>query len=199
MLFPTASREWNGVYIAGQLISLRLCPNAEGTISVMVAGHPAITGLDQPCRLSSCEDLPQFAPTEIQVHDTRLECFAADRFAPVIRTGFTLELEPGMAPLLRTWLVKLTEVAAASKAIADKFSAQLPAPIYHMLDAITSVVARIVLDAWEAEHAVAYEREYGIWAKEREFMAQFDAEGVAQDLRSLAIARARRTADVTPA
>jgi hypothetical protein len=48
------------------------------------------------------------------------------------------------------------------------------------------VVARIVLDDWEAEHSVAYEREHGTWSRELEFMAQFDAEGVAQDLRALA-------------
>lgn len=189
MLFPTASRDWNGVYLAGQRIGLRLHPHAEGTISVTVIGLPAITGFRSPCRLSG-DELPQFAPAEIQVHDTRLECFAAAAYAPVLRTGFMLELEPGMAPLLRTWLAKLAAVAAPSREIADKFSTQLPPPIHHMLGAITSVVARIVLDGWEAEHSVAYEREHGTWSREREFMAQFDAKAVAQDLRALATARA---------
>jgi hypothetical protein len=185
MLFPTASREWDGVCIAGQLVSLCLQPDAEGKISVTVIGLPAITGFNHPCRLSSCEAVPRFDPAEIQVHDTHLECFAADACAPVLRTGLTLELEPGMAPLLRTWLAKLAAVATASKAIADKFNAQMPPPIYHMLGAVTSVVARIVLNAWEVEHSVRYEKEHGIWSGEREFMAQFDAEGVMQDLRAL--------------
>jgi hypothetical protein len=185
MLFPTVSRDWNGVYLTGQRIALMLHPHAAGTISVAVIGLTAITDFDRPCRLSG-DELPQFAPTGIQVHDTRLECFAADPYAPILRTGFTLELEPGMAPLLRAWLAKLTAVAAASNAIADKFSEQLPHPIYHMLDAITSVVARIVLDGWEVEHSVAYERDHGIWRMQHEFMAQFDAEAVTQDLRALA-------------
>jgi hypothetical protein len=187
MLFPTASRDWTGVYVAGERVALRLHPHADGTISVTVIALPAITGFDRPCRLSSCEEMPQFAPAGIQVHDTRLECFAADTHAPVLRTGFTLELEPGMAPQLRTWLAKLEAVAAASKAVADKFDAQLPPPVYHMRSAITEVVARIVLDGWEAQHSVTYEREHGTWSRELEFMAQFDAESVAQDLRALAI------------
>lgn len=190
MLFPFAICEWNGVRIVGQLVSLRLHPNAEGKISVDVIGMPAVTGFDVAFRLSSCENLPGFAPAEIQVHDTRLECLAADAHAPVLRTGFTLELEPGMAPLLRTWLAKLEAVAAASRAIADKFDAQLPPPIYHMVDAITSVVARIVLEGWDVEHSVAYEREHGVWSSDLHFMAQFDTEDVAQDLRALAMARA---------
>lgn len=198
MLFPTACRQWDGVYITGQHIALELYPNAEGTIRVSVIGLPAITGFDGPCRLSSCEPLPQFAPTEIQVHDTRLECFAVDAFAPSLRTGFRLELEPGMAPLLRAWLTKLATVAAASKVIADKFNAQLQAPIYHMLNAITSVVARIVLADWEAEHSVAYEREHSIWSKEQEFMSQFDAEGVKQILCALVAAGAPQIASNIP-
>lgn len=198
MLFPTASRDLNGVYLAGQRIGLRLHPHAEGTISVTVVGLPTITGFDHPCRLSN-DETPYFAPTGIQVHDTILECFAADPYAPVLRTGFTLELEPGMAPLLRVWHAKLTTVATASKAIADKFSAQLPPPIHHMLDAITSVVARIVLDGWTVEHSVVYEREHGIWAQEHEFMAQFDAEGVRRDLHTLTVtADAPQPAGITP-
>jgi hypothetical protein len=191
MLFPTTSRDWDGVCLVGQLVGLRLQPDADGKISVMVIGLPEITGLNQDCRLSSCDELPSFAPAEIHVHDTRLECFGANPLAPVLRTGFTLELEPGMAPLLRIWLARLVVVATASKTIADKFSAQLPPPIYHMFGAITSVVARIVLDGWEAEHSVAYEREHGIWSREREFMAQFDAEDVGRNLRALATAPVR--------
>jgi hypothetical protein len=186
MLFPTASRDLDGVHLAGQRIALRLHPHPDGTISVTVIGLPALTGFDGPCRLSG-EDRPYFAPDGIEVHDTRLECFAADPYAPILRTGFTLELEPGMAPLLRAWLPRLTTVATASKAIADQFSAQLPEPIYHMLHSITSVVARIILAGWDVDHSVAYEREHGIWAKEHEFMAQFDAEAVAQELRALAV------------
>lgn len=185
MLFPTLRRDWDGIYLAGEGIGLRLLPNAEGTISVTVIGLTALTAFDRPCRLSS-DDLPYFAETDILVHDTHLECFAADAYAPALRIGFKLELEPGMAPLLRAWLPKLAAVATASKAIADKFNTQLPHPIYHMLSAITSVVARVVLDGCDAEHSVAYERGHGTWSSAHEFMAQFDAEDVRHDLSALA-------------
>lgn len=185
MLFPTVVPEWDGVYIAGQLIGLRLQPDASGRIGISVLGLPASTGFDRPCRLSSCEELPVFAPAEIQLYDTRLDCFAADPYAPSVRTGFTLELEPGMAQLLRVWLPKLEAIAAASKAISEKFSAQLPPPIDHMLNAITSVVRRILLDGWDVNHSVAYEREHGIWREQSEFMALFDAEDIVKDLRAL--------------
>jgi hypothetical protein len=181
MIFPTARRTWNGVDIEGQHIVLRLQPSDDGTIGVSIAGLPALTGFDSPCRLSD-DNSRHFPPAGITVHDTRLECFAANQFAPMLREGFTLELEPGMAPLLRTWLDKLAAVAATAKAIADKFSAQLAPPIHHMLDAITSVVARIVLDGWDVEHSVAYERAHGICGREQAFMDQFDTEGVQQQL-----------------
>lgn len=184
MLFPTASRDWTGIYLAGDRIGLRLHPHAEGTISVTVIGLTALTEFDRPCKLSG-DELPQFAPPDIRVYDTHLECFAADPYAPALRTGFKLELEPGMAPLLRGWLAKLEAVAVASKSIADKFDARLPPPIYHMHCAITSVVARIVLDGWDAEHSVSYERDRGTWSSEHKFMAQFDADDVTQDLRAL--------------
>lgn len=184
MLYPKVNRHWDGIYIEGQCVGLQLHPTAVGTISVTVIGMGEITGFDRPCRLSS-EELHQFAPAEIELSDTRLECFAANTYAPVLRTGFTFELEPGMAPQVRAWLPRLTVVATVSQAIATKFSVQLSQPIHHMLSAITSVVARIVLDGWEVEHSVAFEREHGTWSKAREFMAQFDTEGVAQDLRAL--------------
>ena len=185
MLFPTLRRDWDGIYLAGDRIGLRLHPNAEGTISVTVIGLKALTEFDRPCRLSG-DDLPDFAESEIQVHDAQLECFVAAADAPLLRIGFKLELEPGMAPLLRAWLPKLAAVAAASKAIAETFHAQLPHPIYHMLSAITSVVARIALDGWKVEHSIAYERGHGTWSSEHEFMAQFDAEAVRQVLAAVA-------------
>lgn len=190
MLFPTVIPEFDGVYIGGQLVGLRLHPDASGRILVSVIGLPEATGFDRNCSLSSCKDLPGFAPSEIHVHDTRLDCFAADPYVPTVRTGFTLELEPGMAPLLRIWLAKLVAVAQAAKAVADKFSTKLPPPIYHMLNAITSVVRRIVLDGWGVEHSVAYEREHGTWRRTEPFMAAFDAEDVMQALRALAASRA---------
>ena len=185
MLFPTLRRDWDGIYLAGESIGLRLLPNAEGTISVTVIGLTALTEFDRPCRLSS-DDLPNFAETDIQVHDTHLECFRAADYAPALRIGFKLELEPGMAPLLRAWLPKLAAVAAASMAIAETFHAQLPRPIYHMLSAITSVVARVALDGWTAEHSIAYERGHGTWSSAHEFMAQFEAEDVRQVLEAVA-------------
>jgi hypothetical protein len=186
MLFPTVSRAWNGIYIEGERIGLQLQPYADGRIGVSVTGLPSITGFDRPCRLSGDDSVPYFAPAEIAVHDTRLECFAADQYAPVLRAGFTLELEPGMAQLLRAWMGKLTAVASASKALADTFSAQLPPPVHHMLESVTAVVARIVLAGWNVDHSVAYEREHGTWGGEHGFMAQFDEEGVRQALRALA-------------
>lgn len=185
MLFPTVRRDWTGIYLAGERIGLRLHPHAEGTITVAIIGLTALTEFDRPCRLSS-DDQPYFSETDIQVFDTSLECFAVDAYAPALRTGLKLELEPGMAPLLRAWLPKLAAVAIASKAIAAKFHAQLPHPIYHMLSTITSVVARVALDGWEAQHSVAYERSHGTWASAHEFMAMFDAEAVRQVLDALA-------------
>jgi hypothetical protein len=189
MLFPTVATDWNGVYIAGQLVGLRLHPNASGTIRVSVLGLPAATGFDRPCSLSSCEETRGFTSDEIQVHDTHLDCFAADPYVPCVRTGFTLKLEPGMAPVLRVWLTKLEKVSAASKSISEKFSAQLPPPIYHMFDAITSVVRRILLDGWDVGHSIAYEREHGTWGRQEEFMALFDSEDIKKDLHALAAER----------
>ncbi len=184
MLFPTTSRYCNGIYIAGQQIALELHPSADGTISMVVLGLSPITGFDRACTLLN-EATPSFAPSEIKVDDTRFECFAADRFAPVLRTGFALDLEPGMAQHLRAWMPKLAKVAVASKTVADEFNKQLPPPIYHMFGTITSVVSRIVLDGWEPDHSVAYEREHGVWAREEDFMLQFDATGISQYLNTL--------------
>lgn len=189
MLFPTASRDLDGIYITGQLIGIRLHPDSSGSIYVTVIGLPGVTGFDRPCQITSSEERTLYAPADIHVHDTRLECFAADAFAPVLRKGFVLELEPGMAPLLRTWLTKLAAVSAASKVIGEQFSAVNGEPVYHMLGAVTSVVARIVLYAWDAAHSVAFEKEHGIWSKQRGFMDQFDKEDVVQALRNLAAPR----------
>jgi hypothetical protein len=185
MLYPSVRREWNGIYIEGQQIGLVVQPHAEGTITVDVIALSAITGFDRPSRLLG-EDRLELAPHEVAVHDTRLECFAADKLVPSLRQGFALDLEPGMAQQLRAWLPRLIAVASASKAVADKFNAQVPPPIYHMLSAITSVVARIVLASWEAEESVAFERRHGVWGKEDVFMNQFDNESVKQELIALA-------------
>ncbi|MGG7604652.1 hypothetical protein [Massilia sp. BKSP1R2A-1] len=184
MLFPTVSRYCNGIYLEGQQVALQLHPLAEGTISVSILGLPSITGFDRRCTLLN-DATPSFTPSEIKVGDTRIDCFAVDRFVPALRTGFTLELEPGMAQDLRAWLPKLANVAVASKAVADEFTKHVPPPIYHMYGAITSVVSRIVLDGWAPDHSVAYEREHGIWAREEEFMAQFDTAEVSQYLSTL--------------
>lgn len=184
MLAPTVCREWNGIYIEGQQIGLRVHPRAEGTIQVDVIALVEITGFARGCRVSGDEHL-EFAPGDITVHDTRLECFSADSLVPFLRKGFTLDLEPGMAQVLRDWLPKIFRVAAAAKAVADIFSEQLPPPIYHMLDAITAVVKRVVTAGFTVDHSVAYERSHGVWRENHAFMRLFDNERVRLELDAL--------------
>lgn len=196
MLNPNSSRLWHGIYIEGQQIGLRVMPSTRGTLSVDVIARPALTGFHDDCRLGQEEQL-EFVPSEITVHDTRLECLAADRFAPFLRTGFMLDLEPGMAAQLRAWLPRLILAAATSKTLADLFSESLATPIFHMHAAIVDVVTRIVLADWDAEHSISFERERGTWRNEQQFMSQFNDPRVIQELQGLVELRAQQPAGPT--
>lgn len=199
MLYPSVSRVWNGIHIEGQQICLQVNPQAEGTLTVDVVALPVLTGFDRPCRISGEERL-EFAGANVVVHDTRLECFAADRFVPFMRRGFAIDIEPGMAQALRAWLPKIILVASTSKTIADRFIQLHQPPIHHMLDAITSVAARIALGtlhapatgsrlnltSWSVDESLRFEREYGVWRSCPEFMSLFDDNNVRQALVALA-------------
>jgi hypothetical protein len=177
MLNPNVQRRWSGIYVEGQEIGIELLSRADGTLAVDVIALPAITGFKEASRLSA-ERRVDCMPHEVVVSDARLDCFAADHIVPYYRSGFTLALEPGMAQELRKWLPKLTATASVSKAVATQFQKQLSEPIFHLLEAIAYVVARIILDRWTVEDSIAFERKEGRWKGETAFMNQFDSEAV---------------------
>lgn len=159
MLSPSVTRLWNGVRIAGQQFEIDIDPYASGRLGVNVVALPEMTGFDRPCRLGDTEARRiDFLPSEIIVSDTELSCLSADRYAPVLRQGFVLTLEPGMAQLLRAHLPALGVVATVSQQVADLVAVQIAPPIDHLLDCIPAIAARIVLDRYTLDDAITAER-----------------------------------------
>lgn len=182
MLNPSITRRWNGIYVLGQEFGVELHPRADGTLSAQIIAAPEITGIDRACCLF--EGAVECIPV---VHDTRLDCFAADQLLPFCRRGFSIVLEPGMAPALHKYLPALIKIAATSHACAGAIHQHLVdrrEPIYHMIETATNIVARIVLNRWATDHSIRFERENGTWRAEADFMNSFDNQIVRAHLQA---------------
>jgi hypothetical protein len=176
MLTPSIDRSWSGVYLTGQQISIDLSPTHSGRLTVNVIAMPVLTGFDGPCRLGDTEATRlEFTPDEIVVRPTELACLTADQHAPMVRHGFVLTLEPGMAPLLEKWMPQLATVARVSKDIAEYIESAIADPERyrtwsHLSECITEVAARVVLDRFPVDQAIAAERR---WRKEHNYSDVF--------------------------
>ena len=177
MLFPNVSRAWDGVEIRGQQISILVAPSAEGKLGVRISAEGSLTGFDRACWLTN-EGTPYFDPADIAVHDTRLECLAADRLVPFYRSGFIVDIEPGMAKELRAWLPRLAEVTKRAEQATALFARQMGKPIWHLSSEISDVISRIVLDGRTVAESVAFAQIHTVSKEDAEFMAQFDSEAV---------------------
>ena len=165
MLQPIVHRVWQGIQIVGEQVGLELLPREDGRVSVTVHAQPALTGWDRVTRVTS-EDLPnRYTAGEIAVHDTELVCMAADEQMPFFRQGFSMSLEPGMAPLLRAWLPRLFDTAALASDIVIHVDPMLraqepPFIAQHLYGLFTCVVAAVVIDGLDPVEAIASERKF---------------------------------------
>ena len=160
-----------GIVVDGEQINLQLIPNAKGRINVDVIVAPSLSGFDRACRLTSSDRTQDFRPGEIAITDNAVTCLAADDILPAFKEGFTCPLEPGMAPLLRTWLPRLEQVARLAGAICVAGHAQLigmapPVYVSHTYGAFPCVVAAIVFDGLSAADAIEMLRHNRLYGSE---------------------------------
>lgn len=166
MFEPSTHRFWQGIVIQGDQIALELLPSChEARVAVTPCALAALTGRERGARLAPDELPNSYLAADIAVHHTELRCLAADAEFPCYRQGFTLTLEPGMAPLLRQWLPRLFDVARVATDIAGLVDAQLRAgltPLYlqHLYGLVACVAAGVVLDGEAPPEALARERAY---------------------------------------
>jgi len=179
-----------GFELSNDRLGVVLVPLATGTVRASVTGYPSLTGLDEPCALLDAPVSHEFAPGDLALEGERLIALAPEPLAPVLRQGFVLELEPGMAPVLAAWLPRLEEVACRSAEVAACARAHLPDDWTGResgLQVCADVVAAITLDGVSPSAAIDVARQEH-WASSvepwLEALAQADVARMLDSIRS---------------
>jgi hypothetical protein len=155
-----------GFELASARLGVTLVPTASATLRLGVTGYPALTGLAEPCELLEAPVSAEFALADITLDGDKLSALAPDPLAPVLRQGFVLALDAGMADVVRAWLPRLGHVALQAQALATSVEATLDPEARakmgeqagaqaHGLALCTEIVAEVVLDAQSPAAALA--------------------------------------------
>lgn len=170
----TVHRDFNGIRVEGANYAVLMYPlsdwrvHGDPTVGLSVIASPALMHSDRWVRLDDSESRNVFTTDEIAI----VQCSnGADELralhrgvidAPAFRSGFTLELEPGMRAFLETELPRVERVTRVAAALAGA-EAHLgrKRPQYgwttlqpHELSAMTEVAAGVVLDGYGPEEAI---------------------------------------------
>lgn len=156
---PSAKRVYDGIRVDGQHFRILLSTGADSRIGVRVLSNPEASGYVSESMVGSESVAEQrFTLEEIQVSEARLECFSRARHQPLYSEGFRLELELGMASVLRAWLPKLAKASSLAEAIASAFIDRLKKhPLVQFYSFTSTLAARIVLDGQSSGEALAEE------------------------------------------
>lgn len=170
----TVHRDFNGIRVEGARYAVLIYPisdwrvHGDPSVILSVIASPALMRSDRWVRLDDSESRNVFTADEIEFvpcSNGMDELRALHRGvidAPAFRSGFALELEPGMRPFLETELPRVervTRVAAALGGVEAHLGRERPQYGWtslqpHELSALTEVAAGVVLDGYGPEEAI---------------------------------------------
>lgn len=165
-------RRANGWEVSSETLAIRLYPqpSAAGTITIHVIAWPAANALTRAVSLTHA--LPcDFAPAEILLSPTRLECFARiSEHVSAFRHGFRVDLPGGMARELRAAIPRVQSLARVAHALLKHVATQgvcqgIGQPTAeHVLPHLSGVVYAVLGDVlWEHhDYAAAIDTEIAV-------------------------------------
>ena len=187
-----------GVELATDLVGVWVLPQADGRLAFQVIGMPATTGFEDTCSLLQSDARADFAPASVRLDGDQLVCMEASSHAPMLREGFTLDLESTMARALSEWLPRLIRVAELAAPIAKAVEAHLaPAPSAHGVHVCAELVATILLDRKSVDGAFASVASHHWTLAKPEWQAALTTPAVRQLLDAVAEEGGAQTAEAT--
>lgn len=166
------SRVGSGFSVFSERLEVLLRPNEDGLIGVRVLAMPALTGFDQACRVQSEGAPVEFGMDEISIAGDTLMCLRKIPEAPAFREGFVLDLDPGMAALIREALPKLGQVAELAKELHTQVQPHVQENGWnHLLSFLPEVAGHVVLDGCTTPEAIRRAAAHHFASKHADFMA----------------------------
>jgi hypothetical protein len=141
-------RKDSAVRIVGRQVSVQLYPLATGRVNIAVIAHPPATGWSRDVHCMG-DDTPHVAAEDVMVQGDTLTCMSptTQALGARFRTGFVVELDPGMGAIIAKTLPRMFRIAELIRELSEharRFQQRDPAPAEH--HAIARAVSAAVLD-----------------------------------------------------